>query len=154
MMDTLVYPDATSIIFTDSIPLFAVFFKILSPVLPEQFQYFGLWGIMCFALQGLLAARILRNYTENKNLLVVSSLLFVFTPVMIGRMFGHTSLAGHWILLLGLEPIFAYKKYHGNKKNICSCGSDRLLVSISSYIFCSDKWNNINWGMYIKSAVL
>ena len=116
MMDTLVYPDATSIIFTDSIPLFAVFFKILSPVLPEQFQYFGLWGIMCFALQGLLAARILRNYTENKNLLVVSSLLFVFTPVMIGRMFGHTSLAGHWILLLGLEPIFAYKKYHGNKK--------------------------------------
>ena len=116
MMDTLVYPETTSIIFTDSIPLFAVFFKIISPVLPESFQYFGLWGLLCFIMQGILAARILKNFTNNKTVLIVSSLLFCLTPAMIWRMFAHTALAGHWILLLGLEPIFAHQKYHDNKK--------------------------------------
>ena len=52
LTDNLAYPSYTSVIFTDSIPLFAVFFKVLSPVLPETFQYFGWWGIMSFALQG------------------------------------------------------------------------------------------------------
>ena len=66
MMDTLTYPEKVSIIFTDSIPLLAVFFKMLSPILPDHFQYFGLWGMMCFALQGILAARILKNYTKNR----------------------------------------------------------------------------------------
>ncbi len=48
MTNTLAYPNKTSVIFTDSIPLFAVLFKLFSPVLPEKFQYFGLWGIVCF----------------------------------------------------------------------------------------------------------
>lgn len=116
LMDTLTYPEKRSIIFTDSIPLFAVFFKILSPILPDHFQYFGLWGIMCFALQGILAARILKKYTKSRALLIGSSLLFVLAPIMIRRMFGHTALAGQWILLLGLEMVFSYEKYHNNKK--------------------------------------
>lgn len=116
MMDTLTYPEKVSIIFTDSIPLLAVFFKMLSPILPDHFQYFGLWGMMCFALQGILAARILKNYTKNRIALIVTSLLFVLAPVMIWRMFAHTALAGQWILLLGLELIFAHKKYHNNHK--------------------------------------
>ena len=40
-----------SMMYTDSIPLFAVFFKILSPLLPETFQYMGLWGVFCFSLE-------------------------------------------------------------------------------------------------------
>lgn len=66
MTDMLSYPDQISIIFTDSIPCFAVIFKILSPVLPENFQYFGLWGMMCFILQGIIAARILKSYSDSR----------------------------------------------------------------------------------------
>ncbi len=116
MLDTLAYPNRTSIIFTDSIPLFAFIFKLLSPILPENFQYFGLWGIMCFVMSGIFSVRILKNFTDNKTAVILSSLLFVYTPVMIHRMFLHTSLAGHWIILLGLEPIFVYDKYKENKK--------------------------------------
>lgn len=134
MMDTLVYPNVTSIIFTDSIPLFAVPFKLLSPILPADFQYFGLWGVMSFLLQGLLAARILKHYMENKVALVLSSILFVLTPVMIMRMYAHTALAGHWILLLGLEAIFAPKKYHGNRKLYCLAALMGLL-SASVHIY-------------------
>lgn len=116
MVDTLAYPHQTSIIFTDSIPIFAIFFKLLSPILPDKFQYFGLWGLLCFILQGVLAARIFANFIENKVSIIIASVLFVFTPIMIWRMYAHTALAGQWILLLGLEPIFVYKKYQYNKK--------------------------------------
>ncbi|MCM1222543.1 MAG: DUF6311 domain-containing protein [Lachnospiraceae bacterium] len=111
MIDTLSYPDRISVIFTDSIPCLAVFFKILSPVLPENFQYFGLWGIMCFVFQGMIAARILKNYSDSRILVIIGSLLFIYAPVMIWRMYAHTSLAGQWILLLGLESIFLKEKF-------------------------------------------
>lgn len=35
----------TCLTFTDSIPLFAIFFKLFRNILPETFQYFGLWGL-------------------------------------------------------------------------------------------------------------
>lgn len=116
MADTLEYPHQSSIIFTDSIPVMAVFFKILSPILPERFQYFGLWGILCFVLQGLFAARIIKNFTDNKIAIIIFSVVFLFTPVMLFRMFSHSALAGQWIILLGLEPIFAHRKYQNNSK--------------------------------------
>lgn len=116
MVDTLAYPNITSVIFTDSIPLFALIFKVLSPILPGSFQYFGFWGILCFVLQAVLAARIIKNFTSNKVVIAILGILFVYTPVMIFRMYVHTALAGQWIILLGLEPIFAHKKYQDNKK--------------------------------------
>lgn len=67
MTDTLAYPYLTSVIFTDSIPLFAVFFKILSPILPAEFQYFGFYGLLCFILQAVLAVRIIRNFTPPRT---------------------------------------------------------------------------------------
>ena len=42
---------ANSIIFTDSIPVFAIVFKFFSFFLPDNFQYFSLWIMLCFFLQ-------------------------------------------------------------------------------------------------------
>lgn len=64
-MNMLTYPNAVSVIFTDSIPIFAVIFKVFSSILPDNFQYFGMWGLICFILQGLMASRIIRNFTDN-----------------------------------------------------------------------------------------
>src|SRR5687768_7137938 len=36
-------PLGTNVGFTDSIPLLAIFFKLFASILPENFQYFGLW---------------------------------------------------------------------------------------------------------------
>ena len=52
MHDSFTVPDSVSVLYTDSIPLFALFFKLLSPILPETFQYFGLFGLMCYILNG------------------------------------------------------------------------------------------------------
>lgn len=139
MTDQLVYPDKVSIIFTDSIPVFAVFFKLLSPLLPVEFQYFGFWGILCFILQGCLSVRIIKNFTVNKWVLITTSILFMVTPVVIQRMYGHTSLAGQWILILALEPVLVYRKYSDNKrlyKMVCMIGVLAASIHIYFVLMC------------------
>ena len=111
MVDCLAYPNKTSVILTDSIPLFAVLFKIMSPVLPDTFQYFGIWGMLCWILMGILAVRILSKYETNPVKLFFSSALFLIIPTVLHRMYAHTALAGQWILLLGLVPLFDREKY-------------------------------------------
>jgi hypothetical protein len=99
LIDTLAYPSETSVIFTDSIPVFAVIFKVLSPILPKTFQYFGIWGIMSFMLQGYFAAKILRKYSVGSVQTLFGSSLFVIAPTVIEKMFRHTALGGQWIIL-------------------------------------------------------
>lgn len=110
MTNTLAYPTETSLIFTDSIPCFAVFFKLIAFMLPENFQYFGLWGLMCFVLQGVFAAKIFRGYTQEPLAVILASLLLLFVPAMIFRMYVHTSLGGHWLLLMGMDQFLDKKK--------------------------------------------
>lgn len=102
LMDGVIEPDYVSIIYTDSIPLFAIFFKLLSPVLPEQFQYFGLWGLLSAGLIGVLSGKILKLFVKSPYIICISSCFFILCPVFYRKMFGHTALAGIWILLLGL----------------------------------------------------
>jgi len=106
------YPYSISVIFTDSIPLFALFFKIFSNILPEYFQYFGLYGIMCFILQGIMASLILKKFIKNDYLVILFSLFFIISPVMIFRMYYHTSLASHYLILLGFVLILYKDKFN------------------------------------------
>ena len=115
MTDQLAYPSRTSIIFTDSIPVFAVFFKLFRAVLPTEFQYFGLWGILCFVLQGIFAARLIQRFAPNRLYVILTSMLFVIAPVMILRMYAHTALAGQWILLVALDAFFAGREKKTNR---------------------------------------
>lgn len=134
LTDQLSYPYQMSVIYTDSIPIFAAFFKLLSPVLPADFQYFGLWGILCFILQGIMTARILRHFTEDPVILTISSVLFSFAPVVIWRMFAHTALAGQWLLIMALEPLFCYDSCRDNKKIILTALLTGILsASIHTY---------------------
>ena len=110
MTNQLAYPSASSIIFTDSIPLFAVFFKLFRAILPTEFQYFGIWGLLCFILQGVIAAHIIQRFVKNKPYVVLTSLLFVFAPVMIWRMYAHTALAGQWLILLAFDLFFSNRE--------------------------------------------
>ena len=71
LTDGLIAGRPMSVMFTDSIPLFAVFFKLLSPLLPETFQYFGLWGLFYFIMQGGLSASLLRKLTKKPVLLLM-----------------------------------------------------------------------------------
>lgn len=110
LTDQLAYPLKTSVIYTDSIPIFAVFFKLFRSILPQQFQYFGIWGLLCFVLQGYFAAKILGERSSSKAVILVGTVFFIVSPVMLFRMYYHTALAAHWLILLAIYFYFKHEK--------------------------------------------
>ena len=116
MIDNLAYPTLVSVMFTDSIPLLSVFFKIFSFALPEQFQFFGIWGLLCVVLQGCFAAKIMKRFTSSKWMIIDASILFVFTPVMIQRLRWHISLASQWLILMSFLPLIYPEKFVSPKR--------------------------------------
>ena len=121
-----VYPFRTSVLFTDSLPLAALFFKLLGGVLPARFQYFGWWGLACYMLQGGLAQAVIariagvqptvdRSGSKAAIGVIISPQqtaklwgsaagagLLVLFPALTMRMFAHTALAANWLVLLAL----------------------------------------------------
>ena len=67
MSYSTVYPYRISVLYTDSIPLLALLLRPVAALLPAQFQYLGLWGIGCFALQGFLAQKIAWKLSDAQN---------------------------------------------------------------------------------------
>lgn len=65
LMNRIDHPYSVSVIFTDSLPLLAVIFKLLRGILPAGFNYLGLWTAFSFFMQGAAAAMILGLYVGN-----------------------------------------------------------------------------------------
>lgn len=97
------YPDVTSIVYTDSIPLLALIFKLFSPILPASFQYFGLWYLACFILQGTMAWNISGLLRQDCPWLIrtLLTLFFLISPIMLDRMAAHHALTAHGLILAG-----------------------------------------------------
>ena len=91
--------NSSSIIYSDSIPLFAVFFKIFRSFLSEEFQYFSFWIFICIYLQALFSFKIIYYFTKNTPYSLVSSLFFIFSTILIYRSGIHLSLTAHWLIL-------------------------------------------------------
>lgn len=90
---------SNSIIFTDSIPLFAILFKILKPLINENFQYISFWIFTCFFLQILISFKLINKLTNDYYFSLIVSFIFIFTPFLLFRLQMHFSLGAHWIIL-------------------------------------------------------
>jgi len=100
--EKMAFPQGASIAFSDSIPLFAIVFKTFSKLLPETFQYFGIYNLMCYGLSGGVAALICRLFSENLFSILVFSTVISINPVMLERSFRHTALASQFLILSAL----------------------------------------------------
>ena len=114
LTNQVAYPAETSVIYTDSIPLFAVIFKLLTKGMAGRFQYFGLWGLCCFMLQGYWSAKILHKWIEDKWQVWLGSLFFIVSPIVIFRMYYHTALAAHWLILIAIYLCAMHKEQYKN----------------------------------------
>jgi hypothetical protein len=92
----------SSVVFSDSIPLLAVFFKIFSPWLGPVFQYTGIWLLACFLLQGMFGALLGWRIAPNWSATAIIAAFLALSPVMLERSGCEYSLVGHWIVLWGL----------------------------------------------------
>jgi len=93
------YPVGTSVALTDSIPVVAMLLKFFHGWLPATFQYFGLWLLLCFLLQGLFGALLIGTVTNNVPIRVLGAALL--TPAIAHRL-NHMALCAHWLLLAAL----------------------------------------------------
>lgn len=96
---------SNAILYSDSNPLFAIFFKIFSGLLPEPFQYFGIWLLLCFLLQAYFANRLMGLITEDIFIRLLGTSFFIFSPILNWRLhekIGHLTIAGHFFLLAAL----------------------------------------------------
>ena len=97
---------ASSILYSDSNPLFAILFKPFAILLPETFQYFGLWLLACFVLQAWFGWKLIGLLSEHIVIRLLGASLFVFSPPMIARLHGHFSLVGHFLIVAALYFAF------------------------------------------------
>ncbi|SFM69113.1 hypothetical protein SAMN05421721_1244 [Ectothiorhodospira mobilis] len=102
LIDRYGMESSSSIVYTDSIPLFAMLLKPISAYLPEIFQYTGLWIAISYMLQGGLGALLVSRFTSNPLVIVLGSLFFVLSSIMAFRGGGHYALMGHWLILAGI----------------------------------------------------
>ena len=66
----------SSIVYTDSIPILAIFFKLLKGFIPGNFQYFSFWYFICFYLQLFFSFKILNKFTNSEIYSLIGSIFF------------------------------------------------------------------------------
>lgn len=105
LCDNSFFPYKMSIIYTDSIPLLCVLCKPFSNLLPESFQFLGVYGLFCFAMQGGFAKLILRKFLDKEWHCNVGILLYLFNAAFLQRIFVHTALGSHYLILAAITLI-------------------------------------------------
>lgn len=97
---------AGSVLMADANPLLALPLKLLSPLLPQPFQYFGWWLLACFLLQALFAQRIATRITAHSEQRLAIVALFLFAPCFLIRIATpatfHMTLCGQWQILAAI----------------------------------------------------
>ena len=97
--------------YTDSLPIIAIPLKFVSPLLPDQFQYFGAWIYASFFLQGYFAWKLLKRSIEAPIVRVIASTLFLIAPIFLYRLVhegsGHVGLFGQFLVLWAINLHFA-----------------------------------------------
>lgn len=109
-LDNVALPAGASAAFADPFPLLIIFFKLISPLLPQTFQYFGIAALMNFTLQGAFAALLLTHFKLSIKNIALAVPMFLFMPVFVERAFRHTALNAQWIILASLCLYFETRR--------------------------------------------
>jgi len=104
-------PAGLSLLYTDSNPPMAFLFRLLSPLLPPDVQYLGLWFLACLILQVLFAWLLVRRHAPGPWAAMAGALLLCALPTLYNRM-NHDTLMAHWLILAGL---YIYLEWRGRR---------------------------------------
>ena len=100
---------SNSIVFSDAIPILALFFKSLKSFIPGSFQFFSFWYFICFFLQLFFSFIIIKKFTGSDLYSVIGSIFFLISPIFLYRVAVHVALASQWLLLFALYLGFTKK---------------------------------------------
>lgn len=123
---------SSSILNSDSIPLLAIPIKLLG-INPEQpFQYFGIWMLLCFGMQGLLGLKLGKLVGLSRGMAIVGSGFFSFAPVFISRHQMHYALGAHFLILAAIYlTLRRYQNFPSIKWAILLA----ISIAVNPYLF-------------------
>ena len=98
-MRDLNYPVGTSVIVTDSNPLFCLIFKLFRNFLPETFQFNGIWILFSYIMIAYFAGKIGWRLSGDLWVSLIITLLCILNPVILQRALIHDTLTAHWLIL-------------------------------------------------------
>ena len=126
----------SSIIYSGSVPLLSIFFKIIKSFLPSNFHFFSIWVFICFLFQSLFSYLIIKKFTKDDTYALIASIFFITAPVFIKTVGIHLALFGQWLVIL---PVYILS-FH-NKKSYWV-----LIILLSSLVHFY--FTIISYGMY------
>jgi hypothetical protein len=83
----------------------AIPLKTIARWLPENFQYFGIWTCLSYALQAVFGYVLVGHVSSRRSTRVLGALFLLIFPPLLKR-HTHVALASHWILLAALAAYF------------------------------------------------
>jgi hypothetical protein len=115
-MQSLQYPYISSALQTDGNPIVSLIFKLLKPLgFKADYQFFGIWILFNFMMSAVMSVLIFRHVFNKGNglfqrrerlnnvlLIVVSSIFFIVSPIVLNRAFVHVNLTAHWLILAAI----------------------------------------------------
>jgi hypothetical protein len=101
-------PIGTSLVYTDSVPLWGILIKFLKPFnwLGTPFQLTGVWMLLCLTLQGVIALRLLLKEQFTPISAVLGAGLLTAWPAWFFRTIEssqHYSLLAHFLILAAIS---------------------------------------------------
>ncbi|MBQ7287598.1 MAG: hypothetical protein IJW73_07560, partial [Candidatus Gastranaerophilales bacterium] len=117
MFNTLSYPNEISTLFADSIPIIAITCKAIIKIfnIQGEIQYVGLYGLLCFMLQSFFGMIIGKKITKSNFIALLIGGLFTFQPILFNKMFLHTALCSHYLILASILCVLYYKELSEKK---------------------------------------
>lgn len=92
--------NSSSIIYADALPVFSILFKSFNVLLPNVFQFYGIWFLLCFILQAYFSWRLFSIFKLKILLKIIGTIFFTFSPIIFFiRLGGHQSLIAHFLIL-------------------------------------------------------
>ena len=105
--ESLGYPLGVSVSYLDSIPLVAVLLKPFSHLLPDEFQYLGLYLVFSSIFQAYFGVKLCHILCkENLFFTILGGLILLLSPIFTWRFFAHVALTSHWLILASLYYYF------------------------------------------------
>ena len=111
-----------------------LFRSIFTRNLVGDFQYFGIWLMLCFILQSLLTYKILRLFQQDRLCLYLGTISISLVPFWLEKTSIHFSLSGHFLILSAIYLVLNDRepsKFEGFKWRVLLFAA----LGIHAYIF-------------------
>lgn len=124
--------------------LFGIVLKYFDVVLPQDFQFLGIWLLFSFAMLGYWSVRLVGLITSRPGLLWLGSSLLMASPTIFYRIgvLGHFELSAHWLIFAAIW-LYLTEGFSGRRwALLCTV---TLIVNV--YLFA------IVFGVFLASVI-